>query len=230
MTNIRKDIVKDIENDPSGIFPLISRGEFEVVNYLLDKKIVNINTIDCNGNDVLTRLLKANQYNLVLTYIKKRNWNVNHQNNMGDTFGHILACYNGVGSIKIVDALMKKKNFLPNIRNNKGETILDKATNNNYLITSLKIFEDRRFTSIDLYDFKNLFKLSVANNTLGSYSKANNFNIILKSLSKKNLQPNMQLLVNRIKDNKDAIKSDIENNSIEIIETIINSTIEEVSV
>ena len=40
----------------------------------------------------------------------------------------------------------------------------------------------------------------------------------------------MQLLVDRINDNKDAIKSDIENNSIEIIEAIINSTIEEVSV
>lgn len=229
MTNINNNIVKDIENDPSAIFPLISRGEFEVVKYLLDKKIVNINTIDCNGNDVLTRLLKANQYSLVLSYIKKRNWNVNHQNNEGDTFGHLLACHNGVGSIKIADALMKKKNFLPNIRNSKGETILDKATNNNYLITSLKILEDKRFTSIDLYDFKNLFKLSMANNNYGSYSKVNNFNIILKSLSKKSLQPNMQLLVDRINDNKDAIRNDINNNSIEIIEAIINSTIEEIS-
>lgn len=229
MTKINSNIIKDMENDPSGIFPLISRGEFEVVNYLLDKKIVNINTIDCNGNDVVSRLLKANQYNLVLTYIKKRNWNVNHQNNEGDTFGHLLACYSGVGSIKIVDALMKKKNFLPNIRNNKGETILDKATNNKYLITSLKILEDKRFTSIDLYDFKNLFKLSIANNSYGSYSKVNNFNIMLKSLSKKSLQPNMQLLVDRIMDNKEAIRNDIENNSFEIIETIINSTIEEVS-
>ena len=230
MTNINNNIVKELENDPSGIFPLISRGEFEVVSYLLDKKIVNINTVDCNGNDVVARLLKANQYNLVLTYIKKRNWNVNHQHNEGDTFGHLLACYSGVGSIKIVDALMKKNNFLPNIRNNKGETILDKATNNNYLITSLKILEDKRFTSIDLFDFKKLFKLSMANNNLGSYSKVNNFNIILKSLSKKSLQPNMQLLVNRIKDNKDAITNDMQNNSIEIIETIINSTIEELSV
>lgn len=229
MKKINSNIIKDMENDPSGIFPLISRGEFEVVNYLLDKKIVNINTIDCNGNDVVSRLLKANQYNLVLTYIKKRNWNVNHQNNEGDTFGHLLACYSGVGSIKIVDALMKKKNFLPNIRNNKGETILDKATNNKYLITSLKILEDKRFTSIDLYDFKNLFKLSIANNSYGSYSKVNNFNIMLKSLSKKSLQPNMQLLVDRIMDNKEAIRNDIENNSFEIIETIINSTIEEVS-
>ncbi len=230
MININDNVIKDIENDPSGIFPLINRGEFELVNYLLDKKIVNINIIDCNGNDVLARLLRANQYNLVLKYIKKRNWNVNHQNNEGDTFGHMLACYNGVGSIKIVDALMKKKNFLPNLRNKKGETILDKATNNHYLITSLKILEDKRFTSIDLYDFKNLFKLSLDNNNYGSYSKVNNFNIILKSLSKKSLQPNMQLLVDRIIDNKEAITNDIENDSIEVMETIINSTIEEVSV
>ena len=227
---INNNIMKEIEGDPTGIFSLINRGEFELVNDLLEKNIVNINTIDYNGNDVLARLLKANQYNLVLTYIKKRNWNVNHQNKDGDTFGHLLACYNGVGSIKIVDALMKKKNFLPNIRNNKGETILDKATNNNYLITSLKILEDKRFTSIDLYDFKNLFKISLNNNNYGSYSKVKNFNIIINSLSKKSLQPNMQLLVDRINDNKEAIRKDIKNDSVEIIENIINSTIDEVSI
>ena len=230
MININDDVIQDIENDPSGIFPLINRGEFELVDYLLDKQIVNINTIDCNGNDVLVRLLRADQYDLVLKYIKKRNWNVNHQNNEGDTFGHMLACYNGVGSIKIVDALMKKKKFLPNLRNKKGETILDKATNNHYLITSLKILKDKRFTSIDLYDFKNLYKLSLDNNTYGSYSKVNNFNIIMKSLSKKSLQPNMKLLVDRIIDNKEAITNDIENDSIEVIEKIINSTIEEISI
>ncbi len=227
---INNNIMKEIEGDPTGIFSLINRGEFELVNDLLEKNIVNINTIDYNGNDVLARLLKANQYNLVLTYIKKRNWNINHQNKDGDTFGHLLACYNGVGSIKIVDALMKKKNFLPNIRNNKGETILDKATNNNYLITSLKILEDKRFTSIDLYDFKNLFKISLNNNNYGSYSKVKNFNIIINSLSKKSLQPNMQLLVDRINDNKEAIRKDIKNDSVEIIENIINSTIDEVSI
>ena len=227
---INNNIMKEIEGDPTGIFSLINRGEFELVNDLLEKNIVNINTIDYNGNDVLARLLKANQYNLVLTYIKKRNWNVNHQNKDGDTFGHLLACYNGVGSIKIVDALMKKKNFLPNIRNNKGETILDKATNNNYLITSLKILEDKRFTSIDLYDFKNLFKISLNNNNYGSYSKVKNFNSIINSLSKKSLQPNMQLLVDRINDNKEAIRKDIKNDSVEIMENIINTTIEEISI
>ena len=46
---------------------------------------------------------------------KKRNWNVNHQNVDGDTFGHILACDNSASSIKVVDALLSKKRFLPNI-------------------------------------------------------------------------------------------------------------------
>ena len=149
---------------------------------------------------------------------------------MGDTFAHILAGYSDRATIKIIDALLRKSNFLPNIVNNKRETILDKATNNSYLLVSLKIFEDKRFNNIDLYDFKNLFRLSIDNNNYGIYSKLNNFNILLRSLLKKELQPNMKLLVNRIEENKKAIKEDIKNNKLDIISKIINSTIEEVGV
>ena len=59
MLNINKNIIKSCEEEPSGIFPLINRGEFDTVDYLLDKGIVSINTVDMNGNDVLVRLLKA---------------------------------------------------------------------------------------------------------------------------------------------------------------------------
>ena len=107
--------------------------------------------------------------------------------------------------------------------------MFDKSTNNKSLIAALKIFGDKRFTNIDLYDFKKLFNMGIDNDYYGVYSKLNNFNIILNSLSKKELQPNMKILLNRIKDNKDAIKCDIMNNNIDIIKTIINTTIEEIS-
>lgn len=229
-TNNVKDIISGCSDDPTLIFPLITRGEIEIVDYLLEKNIVNINTCDVNGNDVIVRLLKANEYDLVLKYMKKRSWDVNHQNIMGDTFAHILAGYSDRATIKIIDSLLRKSNFLPNIVNNKRETILDRATNNSYLLVSLKIFEDKRFNNIDLYDFKNLFRLSIDNNKYGIYSKLNNFNILLKSLLKKDLQPNMRLLVDRINENRLAIKNDIKNNKLDIISSIINSTIEEVGV
>ena len=171
MNNNVKDIISGCSDDPTLIFPLITRGEIEIVDYLLEKNIVNINTCD-----------------------------------------------------------VRKSNFLPNIVNNKRETILDRATNNSYLLVSLKIFEDKRFNNIDLYDFKNLFRLSIDNNKYGIYSKLNNFNILLKSLLKKDLQPNMRLLVDRINENRLAIKNDIKNNKLDIISSIINSTIEEVGV
>ena len=228
MLNINRNIIKSCEDEPSGIFPLINRGEFDTVEYLIDKGIVNINTVDMNNNDVLVRLLKVKQYNLVLKYIKKRNWDVNHQNVDGDTFGHILACDNSASSIKVVDALLSKKRFLPNIRNNKGETLLDKAIHNNYLISSLKILEDKRFTSIDLYDFKGLFDLSINNDYYGKYSKISNFNSIIKSLNKKELQPNMKKLVDRMYDNRVAIRANIMDDSLDVVTSIINTTINEV--
>ena len=225
MLNINKNIIKSCEDEPSGIFPLICRGEFDTVDYLLDKGIVNINTVDCLGNDVVTRLLKAKQYDYVIELMKKKNWDVNSRN---DTFGNILACDNSASSIKVVDALLSKKRFIPNIRNNKGETLLDKAIHNNYLISSLKILEDKRFTSIDLYDFKGLFDLSINNEYYGKYSKVSNFNSIIKSLNKKELQPNMKKLVDRMYDNREAIRDNIMNDSLDIVTSIINTTINEV--
>lgn len=229
MKSITRDIITSCEEDPTGIFPMINRGEFELVDYLLDNGIVNINTVDANENDVLVRLLKVKEYDLVLKYIKKRNWDVNHQNREGDTFGHILANDSGISTIKIVDALIKKSSFKPNIRNNKGETIFDKANNNNYLITSLKILEDKRFTNIDLYDFKSLCD-SIFHSKYGSYSMLSNFNIIINSMKKKSLLPNMQKLIDRLYENKDAIRIDINNNSSDLFDKIVNLTIKEIGV
>ena len=224
MTN-SVQIYNTCKEEPSLIFSYIKGGEFEVVKDLLTNNIVNINCVDNVGNDVVTRLLKAKQYDLVLEFMKKRNWDVNHQNVDGNTFGHILACDDSVQAVKIVEQLIKKKNYLPNIKNNKGETALDLAINNNYLCTAFKILEDKRFNSIDILSFKNLFNASIKNTLYGKYSKIMNLEIIVDNLEKKELNPIMKSLIHRICDNMDAIKHDIMNGRIVLIERIINSTI-----
>ena len=144
----------DHNEDPASIFNYIKMGEFEVVWDLVEKNKIDVNFCDSVSNDVVTRLLKAKQYELVLTLMKKKNWDVNHQNEDGDTFGHILAMDNSASAIAIIAQLMKKKNYLPNIKNKKGETMFDKAINNNYIGAAIKILGDKRFNDIDIKVFK----------------------------------------------------------------------------
>lgn len=215
--------------DPLLIFTLIKLGHFEVVEALLEKNKVDVNLCDSVGNDVVVRLLKAKQYELVLKLMKKRSWDVNHQNVDGDTFGHILALDNSVSALTLVAQLTKKKNYLPNIRNNKGETIFDRAVNNNYMMTAFKILEDKRFNNISVLSFKRLCRASIKNVYYGKYSKLNNLEVIVGSLGKKELAPSMQNLVNKINDNLDEIKSELMGNSYSVLEGIIDSSLEEVT-
>ena len=46
------------EEEPSLIFELIKEGHLELVDKLIKKKIVSLNTIDEGGNTILMRLLK----------------------------------------------------------------------------------------------------------------------------------------------------------------------------
>jgi len=181
-----KEIYNLCKEDPSLVFSFIKQEKFELVYELIDKNIVNINEVDNLGNDVLTRLLKAREYTYVSLLMKKKNWNVNHQNVDGNTFGHILAMDNNPIAVKVVEELTKKSNYLPNIKNNKDQTAMDIALNNNYLCTAFKILEDKRFNNIDFTSFKNLFVASIGNKDYGKYSKINNLEIIIDSLEKKN--------------------------------------------
>ncbi len=225
MFNSDSEMLNACTEEPSLIFNLIKQGEFEIIQLLIDKNKINVNLCDSVGNDVVTRLLKAKQYDLVLQLMKKRNWDVNHQNIEGNTFGHILAQDNSVSTLKIVDQLVKKKNFLPNIKNNKGETILDKAINNNYICTTFKFLEDKRFTNIDVLSFQKLFNAYIKNTYYGKYSKLNNLEIIVYNLDKKELMPNMKHLVEEIKDNMNIIKEEIMNNKSSSLETLIMSSL-----
>lgn len=223
MTNNYQQLELACKEDPSLIFTLIKQENYKDVEQLLVNGVVNVNLCDSVGNDVITRLLKAKQYDLVLTFMKKRNWRVNHKNDDGNTFAHILATDNSVAAIKVVEQLTKKKNYLPNIKNKKGETALDRALNNNYLCTAFKLLEDKRFNDIDIFSFKNLIKVTIKNTCYGKYTKINNLEIIVENLEKKELDPCMMNLIKRINDNMEAIKREIINNSLTILEKIIEN-------
>ena len=218
-----KDIYQACKEEPSLIFTLIKQGEVEIVYRLIHDNIVSINCLDTVGNDVVTRLLKAREYDLVLELMKKKNWNVNHQNVDGNTFGHILANDDSIQAIQIVEQLTKKKNYMPNIKNKKGETALDLAINNRYLCCAFKILEDKRFNDIDVHSFKNLFNVSIKTNFYGKYSKIDNLEIIVENLEKKELVPTMMDLIHKIVEHMELIKKEIMNNKITLLESIINS-------
>lgn len=219
---MNNEIIEKSKEDPTLIFSYIRRCNYELAYELVDKNIVNINTLDSVGNDVMTKLLKAKQYEYVIMLMKKKNWNVNNQNDEGNTFGHILAMDNSPMAVKVVEELTKKSNYIPNLKNKRHETAMDIALNNNYLCTAFKLLEDKRFNEIDYSSFKNLFMTSIENKDYGKYSKITNLEIIVDSLEKKDLSEAMRDLINCIIENLDRIKNDIMNNRYYTIESIIS--------
>ena len=213
--------------EPSLIFELIKDGYFDVVDKILDKKIVDINTVDDSFNDVITRLLKAKQYQLVLKYMRNKDWDINHQNMDGNTFAHILVTHNYIQIAQIIDQLKKNADFMPNLKNRHNETILDRSINGNYISTTMKILEDKRFNSIDVVSFKKLFKAYIKNDYYGKYSKLNNLEFIVDNLEKKDkLLPRMKELLKSITNNMEVIKRDLLVNKSNNLENIIDSYIE----
>lgn len=217
-----------VEEDPSLVFELIKEGHIDFVDMLLKKKIVDINTCDEAGNNILVRLLKCGAYDVVLNHMGNKDWDVNHQNLDGNTFAHILVSINYVNVIDIINKLKRNKEFLPNIKNNKGETILDKSINDNYIYTTVKILEDSRFNNIDVVSFKHLYDTYIKSNKYGKYSKLTNLEIIVNSLTDKTLLPRMEKIIEIIKVNFDSIKEEVVNNQKSTqIDTIINDVLQE---
>ena len=220
--------VKACEEDPSLIFELIKEEHFELVDKILSKKKVSVNVVDRAGNDVVTRLLKARQYDLVLKYMKKKEWDVNHQNLDGNTFAHYLVSINYVAVLDIIKQLRKNKNFLPNIKNKKGESILDKSINDNYIYTTVKILEDSRFNNIDVVSFKHLYDTYIKSNKYGKYSKLTNLEVIVNNLTEKSLLPRMEKLIEFIKTNFEIIKQEVLNSQKSTqIDVIIKDVLQE---
>ena len=212
--------------DPSLIFSLIKENDIEVINKIISKDGFDFNVLDENGNNVIMDLLKNKQYDLVLKYIDKVD--INYQNNDGDTLSHILVGINYHNVKEILDYVLNNKDFIPNIKNKQGETILDKSIKNNYLYTSIKILEDKRFNSIDIYSFKHLYEAYIKSNNYGKYSKLSNLEVIIDNLDTKPLLPRMKNLLNVIKSNKDVIKNDFNSSKTDFLDNVINKCVMDV--
>lgn len=220
--------MRAVEEEPSLIFELIKEGHNDLVDRLLKRKKVDINTCDDAGNSVLVRLLRHGDYDVVLNHMGNKDWDVNHQNLDGNTFAHYLVSINYVNVMEIIKKLTRNKDFLPNIKNNKGETILDKSINDNYIYTTVKILEDSRFDNIDVVSFKNLYDTYIKSNRYGKYSKINNLEVILDSLTDKDLLPRMKKLVGFIQNNFDKIKEEVLTSQKSVyMDSIINRVLKE---
>lgn len=219
--------IQACKEEPSLIFELIKDGYYDVVDKILSRKVVDVNTVDSALNDIITRLLKAKQYNLVLRYMKNKDWDVNHQNVDGNTFAHILVTHDYIHIAKIFEQLKRNNKFMPNIKNKNNETILDRSINGSYISTTMKILEDNRFNSIDILSFKRLYKAYIKNSYYGKYTKLNNLEIIVDNLEKKDtLLPRMKDLLDSIINNMELIKRDILVNKSSNLEGMIDSYME----
>ena len=198
----------------------------DVYEYVIDKGI-DLNIKDEFGDNLLMKLLKNKDYDLVSKYILNDNFMINHQNNDGDTITHILVTFNYKDIKDILDKVLTRSDFLPNIKNNSGETILDKSLKNRYLYTTIQILKDKRFNSISLKSFKDLYEVYIKSNEYGMYSKLNNFTLIVDNLKKKNLMPRMQKLLFLLKKDEKSIKNDFLSSKTVYLDNIINKMIKE---
>lgn len=221
--------IKACEDDPSLIFQIIKEGHYNLVDKILSKKKVNINILDDNNCDVVTRLLRAKQFKLVLKFMKKREWNINNQDNEGNCFAHYLVTIDYKYIVDIIKQLIRNKSFIPNLKNNNNETILDKAINNNYIYTTIKILEDNRFNNIDIASFKHLYDTYINNNSYGKYTRITNLKIIINSLDDKELKPRMNKLLDMIKNNMEIIKEEILGEGSIQLNNMIDNVLEEIN-
>ena len=216
--------VKACEEEPSLIFELMKEGHMQLVDFLLKKKKVSLKTIDQDGNTVLMKLLKMRQYDLVEKYINNLDSDINHQNNEGNTFAHLLATKDYVHTANIIKKLRRNKEFMPNIRNNEGKTILDLAISTGNLCTTLKLLEDKRFNDIDLVSFTNLYNTFVKSEEFGKYTKLMNLETIISELSKKSrLLPRVEEIISLVKKNFDIIKNELMNNKLTFMDNIVKN-------
>ncbi len=215
------------EEEPSLVFIAIKNNYRDVYEKLLEKDNFNFNLVDLDGNNILMKLLRNKDYDLIAKYIDNPTISINHQNNNGDTFMHLLVSHNYLDIKEIFEKVLKRTDFLPNLKNNNNESILDKSINNNYIYTVIKILSDNRFNSISLYSFKKLYEAYIKSNNYGTYSKLNNYVLIFDNLKKKSLMPAMSKLLKVLKSKEKIILNDLEKARLDNLDQIINNVIEE---
>jgi len=219
--------IKACEEDSSLVFVAIKNNYRDVYEKVLENNNFNFNLVDLDGNNILMRLLKNKDYDLISKYITNPMISINHQNNNGDTFMHLLVQHNYLDIKDIFEKVLNRQDFLPNIKNNNNESILDKSINDNYIYTVIKILSDNRFNSISLYSFKRLYEAYIKNSNYGTYSKLNNYVLIFDNLKKKSLMPSMCKLLKILKIREEDILNDLEEAKLDNLDRIINYVIEE---
>ena len=215
------------EEEPALVFVAIKNNYRDVYEKVLEKENFNFNMVDLDGNNILMKLLKNKDYDLINKYIGNSSISINHQNNDGNTFMHLLVQHNYLDIKEIFEKVLKRSDFLPNIKNNDNESILDKSINNNYIYTVIKILSDNRFNSISLYSFKKIYEAYIKSNNYGTYSKLNNYVLIFDNLKKKSLIPSMSKLLKVLKSKEKVILNDLGESKLDNLDQIINNAIEE---
>jgi len=213
------------DENPALIFDILKEGLEELVDKILSRKQFDYNVTDEKGDDIMMKLLRRGNYEVVINHMKDKRWNVNHQNNEGNTFAHILVSLDYSKVIEIIKLLMKNEEFTPNIRNNNGETILDRAVNHGHIYTTTKILEDKRFDSIGIFSFMKLYDTFIKSNNYGKYTRLNNLEMIVDNLENKKIAPQVKDIIVKIKNNFGIIKEEVLDNKIDSIDYIVNNAI-----
>lgn len=213
------------DEDPTLVFDILKEDLIDLLDKILSRKQFDYNVTDEKGDDIMMKLLKKGKYDVVLNHMKDKRWNVNHQNNNGDTFAHILVSLEYSKVMEIIKVLMKNKDFAPNIRNNEGETILDKAVNNAHIYTTTKILEDERFDSVGVFSFMRLYDTFIKSNNYGKYTKLTNLEMIVDNLDKKEIAPQVKEIIVNIKNNFGIIKEEVLTNKTDSIDYIVNASL-----
>ena len=213
------------DNDPSLIFELLKEEHMDLLDKIISKKNFNINTVDIDGNNIVMKLLKKGYFNLVLKHLKNKSLDINHQNNEGNTLAHILLASNNIKIVDIYNELRKNKKFNPNILNNDGETILDISIKNESTYMTSKILWDSRFNEVGVVSFKKYYDAYIKNSAYGIYSKLCNLELLVGTLSIREVSPKVKMIINYLKNNFDIIKEEVKNNKTKSIDSYLNEVL-----
>ena len=217
--------INDCDSDPTLIFELLKEEHMDLLDKIISKKDFDINVVDNDGNTIIMKLIKKGQFDLVLKHLKDKRININHQNNDGNTLAHILLSVNNIKIVDVYNAIKKIKNFDPNIMNNNGETILDISIKNESTYITSKIMWDSRFTEVGVASFKKYYDAYVKNSAYGKYTKICNLELIIGSLSLRELTPKVKKIIDYLKENFDIIREEVKNNKMKNIDSYLNEVL-----
>lgn len=213
------------DSDPVLIFELLKEEHIGIIDRIISRKRFDINVSDSDGNNIIMKLLKKGQFDIVIKHLKDKRLDINHQNNEGNTLAHILISINNIKIVDIYNELKKNKKFDPNIKNNDGETILDISIKNESTYMTSKILWDSRFNEVGVLSFKKYYDAYIKNSAYGNYSKICNLELIVGSLSIREVSPKVKMIIDYLKTNYDIIKEEFKNNKTKSIDLYLDEVL-----